>query len=325
VARPVANLHAGTLYYYCIVGSNSAGTDYGTVRSFTTQAAPVALPTLSITANNQIGTITVNRGTPVNIRATFAPAPTDTLSNTAINGPAPYTYGGVPSSFPWAAAPATGPLDVRQYTFTPQATGDFTFIPAAITSKHPSPWYDANKFVTIHVTCTGSCVPCPPGQAVVGGSCQPIVCPAGSHLLGSVCVLNQAFVSPRPGIGWRRLRRGQHRHLYQFARCAVGRACPLFAAAAPRRGFRLRGAERLCDKWCAMQTSGPHLKFYCDAGALAPRRVDNSQVDSFRDDNLQHKDQRECHDNGSLCIKCFRRHPPTHDPCASDHYLPAHL
>jgi YHS domain-containing protein len=39
-AQPIAGLNPGTTYYYCAIASNSLGTSFGTVMSFTTAAPP---------------------------------------------------------------------------------------------------------------------------------------------------------------------------------------------------------------------------------------------------------------------------------------------
>jgi hypothetical protein len=188
----VATLKEGTRYYYCIVGTNAGGTDYGNLGSLrTTPRAPQ--PITSITANSQTGVVRVEQGSKVQIHATFAPGNSfDVLVATAIDGISPYSYGLEPAGYNWVGVPgvaSTPPRSVVPYEFNAQQTGDFTFIPSMKTRDWPQ-WDDYGKWVTVHVVCTSSSCTCPSGNSLVNGVCTPGGCPAGQHFVGSVCVPN---------------------------------------------------------------------------------------------------------------------------------------
>src|SRR5207253_16348 len=61
-------LTAGTTYYFCAIASNSAGTNFGSVLSFTTTAAPTV--TTSAASNLTGGTATLNGSANPNLAAT---------------------------------------------------------------------------------------------------------------------------------------------------------------------------------------------------------------------------------------------------------------
>jgi hypothetical protein len=146
-------------------------------------------PAIDITAGGKSGVVNVHVGDIVPIHATFAPGTGDALVATAISGPAPYRNNLVPNNFNWVSVPSTPSVPPRSlvpYDFHADQSGDFTFIPDVKTKDYPK-WDDYNKFVTVHVSCTGACS-CPSGQNLVNGICTPGSCPSGQHLVGNVCI-----------------------------------------------------------------------------------------------------------------------------------------
>jgi hypothetical protein len=171
-----------------------------------TPSLKAANPTVSITAGGAAGTANAFVGNPITIRATFAAASGDALTGTAISGPAPYKYAFVPGNYNWVAAPGItlAPNTPEVFTFTPQAPGDYTFIPDVKTTDHPA-WDDYGKFVTVHVTCNGVCAPptCPANQHVQNGICVANAnsCPPGQILIGGGCVVaNSDQCANMPGL-----------------------------------------------------------------------------------------------------------------------------
>src|SRR5205085_2530846 len=59
-SQPITGLSIGVTYYYCAIASNSAGTAFGTVQSFTTDAAAPSVNTVAATGTT--GTTTTLGG-----------------------------------------------------------------------------------------------------------------------------------------------------------------------------------------------------------------------------------------------------------------------
>lgn len=118
------------------------------------QAAGVGQPTLTITGNNQQGSVGVPVGTPVTIRGTYAAASGDTIIFTALND-----Y----QSNPLPGVSNTNNASPKTYTFTPTAPGSYVFYPAAMTAAYPV-WNNYNSSLVVNVSC-------PAGQVNQGGVC----------------------------------------------------------------------------------------------------------------------------------------------------------
>jgi hypothetical protein len=94
-SQTVEGLALFTTYWYCAIASNSAGTGYGSVLSFTTSTTSTA----DIKANGSNGPVTVNAGDSVSISWTSS----STTSCTVSGGPG---GSGTSGSFAWVATSA---------------------------------------------------------------------------------------------------------------------------------------------------------------------------------------------------------------------------
>src|SRR3989344_6255656 len=116
------------------------------------QAAVVA-PTSQISTDAAFlgGKYTITTGSVAHITATYTVSQGDTLTATAINGPAPTP---VPSGYDWKLAPVlswTPPQNPMQYTFATTAVGTHTFIPDARTARYPGWNHSSGASVSIRV------------------------------------------------------------------------------------------------------------------------------------------------------------------------------
>lgn len=199
----LANTNSGTNVSTGVLMENTIYTlDCVGVGSVPITVRVANLPTVGISAPSS-----VVYGSSVNVSATFTAGSGDTLTYTAINGPAPTP---VPGGYNWMLAPGlswTPPTD-KIFVFDPQALGlsagsSYTFIPDVYTQAYPNWDHSNNQSVVVSVMCTtgyagSTCNQCAAGYAFDSTSqCKPFSCfdsgacscSAGYTWNGSQCAL----------------------------------------------------------------------------------------------------------------------------------------
>jgi hypothetical protein len=170
-SQTTGNLTQNTTYTLACAGVGSV--------PITVYAA--SAPTASISAPTS-----VVYGNSVTVSATYSAAANDTLTQTAINGPAPSP---VPSGYNWTLAPGLSwtPPANKTFVFNPQTLGvsaeaSYTFIPDASSQAYPGWNHSNNQSVTISVTCPAgyggsTCSQCAAGYSFNSSSqCVPDAC-----------------------------------------------------------------------------------------------------------------------------------------------------
>ena len=166
------------------------------------QAAVVA-PTSQISTDAAFlgGKYTITTGSVAHITATYTVSRGDTLTATAINGPAPTP---VPSGYDWKLAPGlswTPPQNPMQYTFATTTVGTHTFIPDARTARYPGWNHSSGASVSIRVLpiCAhgngpqGFCSSCVDGYLLDGGECE-LMCQNGAGKYGECVACSPGYV-----------------------------------------------------------------------------------------------------------------------------------
>ena len=164
--------------------------------------AAVAPPVSRISTDAAMlgGKYTTTVGTPVRITATYTVSQGDTLTATAIKGPAPSP---VPSGYDWKLAPGlswTPPQNPMQYTFATTTVGTYAFIPDARTARYPGWNHSGGASVSIRVLpiCAhgngpqGFCSSCVSGYVLDDGRCV-LACQNGAGEYGECRSCNAGY------------------------------------------------------------------------------------------------------------------------------------
>lgn len=146
---------------YTLTCSAENSSTFSTSTTIAVISTPV--PTLSISAGGAPDGVTASTtvGTAIAITAQYTPAPGDTITASAINGPNAQT-----------SVPGLGtgsPFSPKTYAFNPSAPGTYTFYPSVQTTNYPT-WNNYSKSVTVTASC-------PAGYSNQGGTCVINVCP----------------------------------------------------------------------------------------------------------------------------------------------------
>jgi hypothetical protein len=141
-------------------------------------------PTATIDAGGGNGVaVSVPVGSPTSITATYRASAGDTLTASAINDTSGVTSVPCANVTPYNASCWTQPDTTKTYSFTPSASGTYTFYAAIKTANYNTYNNYANVRVTAYVPCAngsgvnGSCTACNAGYTLQGGYC---VRPSGS-------------------------------------------------------------------------------------------------------------------------------------------------
>lgn len=165
-------------------------------------------PTATMTTDAPLvdGSYTIEAGKTARVTANFEANDDDTLSATAINGSDQVNSVPCGQVTPSHAQCWQQPDAQKVYSFTPTATGVYTFYAAARTANYAN--YDNYASITIRVvpaTCTDphavppSCTTCELGYEMRGGVCAPVQC-EDPHAVEPLCSSCDAGYSMRGGV-----------------------------------------------------------------------------------------------------------------------------